>query len=211
MATKRTERLLHGKAVVVIGGTAGLGLSAVKAFIAAGARTVAVGRDPAKVTALSRELGARARVISGDAAQPETAPRAIQQALEAFKRFDGLYHVAGGSGRRWGDGPLHELTDEGWRMTLDWNLNSVFYSNRAAVRQFLTQKTSGSILNVSSVLGWSPSPAFFGTQAYATAKAAIIGLTKSCAALYAAQGIRFHVLAPGLVETTMAPRAPQDL
>jgi len=121
-----------------------------------------------------------------------------------------LYHVAGGSGRRWGDGPLHELTDEGWRMTLDWNLNSVFYSNRAAVRQFLTQKTSGSILNVSSVLGWSPSPAFFGTQAYATAKAAIIGLTKSCAALYAAQGIRFNVLAPGLVETPMAQRARQD-
>src|SRR5437588_67953 len=86
MATKRTERLLHGKAVVVIGGTAGLGLSAVKAFIAAGARTVAVGRDPAKVTALSRELGARARVISGDAAQPETAPPAIQQPSEAFSR-----------------------------------------------------------------------------------------------------------------------------
>src|SRR5262249_57366178 len=43
--------------------------------------------------------------------------------LAAFDGFDGLYHVAGGSGRRWGDGPLHEITDEGWRKTLELNLN----------------------------------------------------------------------------------------
>jgi NAD(P)-dependent dehydrogenase (short-subunit alcohol dehydrogenase family) len=149
-------------------------------------------------------------VLFSDATKPETAIRAIAECVAKFRGFDGLYHVAGGSGRRWGDGPLHEITDDGWRRTLDLNLTSVFYSNRAAVRQFLAQKTGGSVLNLSSVLAYSPSPRFFATQSYAAAKAAIIGLTKSCAALYAPQNIRFNVLAPGLVRTPMAERAATD-
>src|SRR5213076_1557961 len=116
-----------------------------------------------------------------------------------FGAFDGLYHVAGGSGRRHGDGPLHELTDEGWAYTLNENLTSMFYSNRAAVQQFLSQGTGGAVLNMGSVLGFSPSPKYFSTHAYATAKAAIIGLTKSAASFYAKQNVRFNVLAPALV------------
>jgi NAD(P)-dependent dehydrogenase (short-subunit alcohol dehydrogenase family) len=61
-----------------------------------------------------------------------------------------------------------------------------------------------------SVLGWSPSPQFFVTHAYAATKSAIIGFTKSCAAYYAKNDIRFNVLAPALVETPMAQRAAQD-
>ena len=86
----------------------------------------------------------------------------------------------------------------------------MYFSNRAAVRQFLAQKTGGSILNISSVLGWSPQPTHFATHAYAAAKAAVIGFTKSCAAFYAPQSIRFNVLAPGLVATPMSLRAQQD-
>jgi NAD(P)-dependent dehydrogenase (short-subunit alcohol dehydrogenase family) len=109
-----------------------------------------------------------------------------------------------------GDGPLHELTDNGWRATLDLNLTSLMYSNRAAVQQFLAQRTGGRILNMGSVLGWSPSPRHFATHAYAATKAAIIGLTKSIAATYAAHSIRANVLAPALVETPMAHRAAHD-
>ena len=109
-----------------------------------------------------------------------------------------------------GDGPLHEITDEGWRKTLDLNAASMFYSNRAAVRQFLAQKTGGSILNLTSVLAYSPAPAHFATHAYATAKAAAIGLTTACAAYYAPHGIRFNLIAPGLVDTPMARRAVED-
>jgi NAD(P)-dependent dehydrogenase (short-subunit alcohol dehydrogenase family) len=83
-------------------------------------------------------------------------------------------------------------------------------SNRAAVRQFLQQGNGGTILNMSSVLGWSPSPRHFATHAYATAKAGIIGFTKAIASYYAAQNIRANVLAPGLVETPMARRAASD-
>jgi NAD(P)-dependent dehydrogenase (short-subunit alcohol dehydrogenase family) len=123
----------------------------------------------------------------------------------------GLYHVAGGSGRRMGDGPLHELTDAGWKATLDLNLSSVVFSNRAATRQFLAQGSGGSILNMGSVLGWSPSPKYFATHAYAASKSAIIGLTRALASYYAPNNIRFNVLAPGLVATPMAHRASSDL
>lgn len=201
---------LEGKVLVVIGGTAGLGLSACKAFIEAGARVVAVGLKPENVASAARELGESARVLCGNASTADTAPGAIAEGLAAFGRFDGMYHVAGGSGRRLGDGPLHEITDEGWHSTIDLNLTSVFYSNRAAIRQFLAQKTGGSILNMGSVLGWSPSPRYFATHTYAAAKAAIIGLTRSCAAMYAADNVRFNVLAPALVATPMSQRAQAD-
>ena len=126
--------------------------------------------------------------------------------MKEFGRLDGLYHVAGGSGRRYGDGPLHELSDAGWEYTIRLNQSSLFFSNRAAVRQLLKQGGGGSVLNMGSVLGFSPSPRHFATHAYATAKAAIIGLTKSAASFYARDDIRFNVVAPALVDTPMAHR-----
>jgi NAD(P)-dependent dehydrogenase (short-subunit alcohol dehydrogenase family) len=204
------QALLAGKSLVVIGGTTGLGLSAARAFVEAGARVTVVGRRPASAVSAQEQLGPVAHAIAADACHPATAPRAIEETLSRFGRFDGLYHVAGGSGRRLGDGPLHELTDEGWHATLDLNLTSLMFSNRAAVRQFLAQGTGGSILNMSSVLGWSPSPRFFATHAYAATKAAVIGFSKAAAACYADRDIRINVLAPALVETPMSQRAVGD-
>jgi NAD(P)-dependent dehydrogenase (short-subunit alcohol dehydrogenase family) len=201
---------LNGKTLVVIGGTTGLGLSAARAFVENGARVVVVGRNAENAQTAQKTLGDSALALSGDAIDPKTAERAIDSAVAKFGGFHGLYHVAGGSGRRMGDGPLHELTDEGWRGTMELNLTSVIYSNRAAVRQFLAQGTGGSILNLGSVLGWSPSPRHFATHAYAAAKSAIIGFTKSIAAYYATKNIRCNVLAAGLVDTPMAQRAARD-
>ena len=190
---------LAGKSLVIIGGTTGIGLSAAKAFGTEGARVVVVGRKPESVETARRELSAKAKAVVGDACDAETAVKAIALASRDFGGFHGLYHVAGGSGRRQGDGPLHEITDEGWDYTLNENLTSLFYSNRAAAQQFLKQGSGGTVLNMGSVLGFSPSPKFFSTHAYATTKAAIIGLTKSPAAQSASQNIRFNVPAPGLV------------
>lgn len=201
---------LRDRCIVVVGGTSGLGLSAVRACVREGARVVAVGRDPHKCSALAAELGSAVRTHAADATDPATAPAAIQTALAEFGAFHGLYHVAGGSGRRHGDGPLHELSDEGWHFTLNLNLTSLFHSNRAAIRQFLQQGGPGSVVNCGSVLGFSPSPRFFATHAYAAAKAAILGLTRSAAASYARQNIRFNVVAPALVATPMSRRAQED-
>jgi NAD(P)-dependent dehydrogenase (short-subunit alcohol dehydrogenase family) len=201
---------LKHKVVVIVGGTAGLGLSAARACLASGAKIVAVGRDEASVAAARLELGPWASVLCGDATNPEVAERAIATALKDFNGFHALYHVAGGSGRKQGDGPLHEITNVGWQVTLDMNLTSVLNSNRAAVLQFLKQGSAGSILNMGSVLASSPSPDFFATHAYAAAKAGIEGLTKACASYYAPNNIRFNVVAPGLIETPMSARAVTD-
>ena len=198
---------LTGKSIVIIGGTTGLGFSAALCFVKCGARVVIVGRDKENLGMARKKLGRSALALAGDAANPATAARAIELAARKFGRLDGLYHVAGGSGRRWGDGPTHEMTDEGWHKTLDWNLSSVMYSNRAALRQFLAQGSGGSILNLGSVLAGSPSPAYFSTHAYAAAKAGIVGLSKSIAACYAGQSIRCNVLEPSLTDTPMAQRS----
>ena len=143
----------------------------------------------------------------GDASLPETSEKAVCQAVDTFDRLDALYHVAGGSGRSKGDGPLHEMSDEGLDYTLDLNLRSIMLSNRAAIRQFLHQGSGGCVLNMGSVLGWSPSPEYFASHAYAAAKAGILGFSKSIASYYAQHNIRVNVLAPALVETPMSQRA----
>jgi NAD(P)-dependent dehydrogenase (short-subunit alcohol dehydrogenase family) len=201
---------LKNKRLLIIGGTTGLGFSAARAFIENGARVLIVGRDQTKLTQAQKRLGRNCLGFAADARDPQTAPNAIAMLVAKWKRLDGLYHIAGGSGRAMGDGALHELTDDGWQATLDLNLTSLMFSNRAAIRQFLDQGDGGTILNMGSVLGWSPSPRHFATHTYATAKAGIIGLTKTIASYYASQRIRCNVLAPALVETPMAQRAARD-
>jgi len=197
---------LLGKVIVVIGGTTGLGLSAAKAFTNAGAKTFIVGRNQQSLDQALEQLKS-ADGIAADATHPKTAARSIGLAIHKFGGFNGLYHVAGGSGRKFGDGPAHELSDEGIDVTLNLNLKSLIYSNRAAIQQFIQQKSAGTILNMASVLGFSPAPKYFATHIYAAAKAGIIGFTKSTAAYYASQNIRINAIAPALVETPMAQRA----
>lgn len=84
------------------------------------------------------------------------------------------------------------------------------FSNRAAIRHFLALKQKGAILNMSSVLAFQPAPHHFATHAYSTAKAGMIGFSKSIAAYYASANIRVNVLAPGLTQTPMARRAVQN-
>ncbi len=187
-----------------------MGLGAAEACAAEGARLVVVGRDADKGQRAVAAIGGPTRLVVGDAADPQTAVDAVRLAVEHFGGLDGLYHVAGGSGRRAGDGPLHEVSAAGWEFTLHNNLNGLFYANRAAVQQFLRQARGGTILNMSSVLGFAPSGKHFATHAYAAAKAAAIGLTKACAAYYAEDDIRFNVIAPALVDTPMATRAVSD-
>jgi NAD(P)-dependent dehydrogenase (short-subunit alcohol dehydrogenase family) len=201
---------LANKRLVIIGGTAGMGLSAALACIKEGAKVIAVGRNANHVDEVNKKFDNNGFAFEGDATNEATAEKAIRFCTEKFSGFDGLYHVAGGSGRKFGDGPLHELTTEGWEKTLQLNLTSLMLSNRAAVKYFMEKKQSGVILNMSSVLGFSPSPKYFSTHAYAAAKSAVIGFTKATAAYYAPYNIRINVIAPSLIETPMSQRATND-
>ncbi len=197
--------------IAIIGGTSGLGFSAAKALLGAGATVGICGRSAETLaTALGELDPSRALGLAGDAADPETAPALIHRLTDRFGPLTGLYHVAGGSGRSEGDGPLHELTDEGWSHTIDLNLTSLVYSNRAALRQFRLQQSGGAILNMGSVLGYSPSPEFFASHAYAATKSAAIGFSQSIAAYYARDNIRVNVIAPALVQTPMSKRAREN-
>ena len=152
-------------------------------------------------------------MLVADLADPEAIAGLVPKAVELLGgRLDILFHVAGQSGRRFGDGPLDSCTDEGWDMVFDTNARGVFLTNRAAVQQMRGQTIDahglrGTVVNVGSVLGWSPSPVLFNTFAYAGAKAAIRGMTLNAAATYAPERIRFNLLAPALIDTPMSTRA----
>src|SRR6516162_3609898 len=189
-----TDRL-RDKRCLIVGGTSGLGRAAAKHFLEEGARLVIASRSPdkgAEALTTLRELGP-VSFAPCDAAVSEQVERLFADAVSFLGGLDVLYHVAGISGRRYGDGPLHECTDEGWHATIEANLTSTFLTNRAAVRCFLHQSAPGAILNMASVLGFAPAPRYFDTVAYAATKGGIISMSHLAAACYALDGIRVNV------------------
>src|SRR5262245_56083543 len=133
---------LQNKRCLIIGGTSGIWLAAVKRFLQEGARVVTVGRDQKECDDLGFEISGLGSwfVVTADASDASGVERMFQLAVHQLGGLDVLFHVAGSSGRKYGDGALHECTDAGWQATIDANLKSVFLTNRAAVRQFLQQK-----------------------------------------------------------------------
>lgn len=157
-----------------------------------------------------RELSARiagSGYFAGDLREPSAADGALAGCLKHFGRVDAVFNVAGVSGRQFGDGPVHECSVEGWDKTLEANARPTFLMCRAAVRHWLATGRRGTVLNMASVLAFSPEPNHFSTHAYAASKGAIISMSRAMAAHYAAKGIRVNVIAPALVKTPMSARA----
>src|SRR5262249_16815391 len=212
---------LADRRCLIVGGTSGIGRAAALRFLEEGAAVVVAGIDPQegeKVEADLKQVGP-VRYVPCDATRPYDAENAVREAVQALGGLDVLFHTAGGSGRKHGDGALHDCSDHRWRATLDLNLTSTFLTNRAAVRQFLAQNQAGGkrkapeggvILNTATMLASDPAPHHFDTIAYTAAKGGVIALSRQAAARYAADGIRVNVLAPGLVDTPMAARAVND-
>jgi NAD(P)-dependent dehydrogenase (short-subunit alcohol dehydrogenase family) len=203
---------MQGK-ICVIAGTTGIGAASARLFGEQGGRIVAVGRTKEHCDQLGRELtglGIENIVIAQDLTEQRAAEEVMDRAIRKFGRIDVLFHVAGISGRRQGDGPLAECSDEGWDVVMSTNLRSMMRMNRACIRHWLAAGTPGVILNMASVLGFSFATEHFQTVAYAAAKAGIIGMSRHAAATYAANGIRINVIAPALVDTPMAGRAIND-
>ncbi len=206
---------LDGRTCLIVGGTGGIGLAAARRFLQEGAKLVISGRADGSAEFASHELAGlgEATAIVADLADRDAIAGLVPRAVEIFGgRLDILFHVAGMSGRKFGDGPLDACTDDGWDGTLDANARSVFLTNRAAVRQMLSQSLDdtglrGTVVNTGSVLGQSPSPRLFNTFAYSAAKGALRSMTLSAAATYAPQRIRFNLVVPSLIDTPMAARS----
>jgi len=133
----------------------------------------------------------------------------VDDAFPELDRFDALVCAHGISGRRHGDGPVDECTDEGWDTVLDANLSSVFRYARLAIPA-LRRNGGGAVVTVASVLGLVGGDSDFATHAYAAAKAGVIGLTRAMAVHYAPDGIRCNVVAPGPIVTAMTADMPAE-
>lgn len=202
---------LADKVAVITGGGSGIGLAAAQLFAEEGARVVtfdinASNADLSLLPSNEPPLPSARRVDVTSAPEVQSA---IKQVISAYGRLDILVNVAGGSGRKWGDGPTDSCTLEGWEKTLALNLDGVFYCCKYALQVMLAQK-HGVIVNVSSVLGVVGGDDDFATHAYATSKGAVISLTRSIASYYAPRGIRANVICPGLIATPMSQRAQES-
>lgn len=204
--------------ICLVTGSTGIAAAAARALAAEGGAVFVVSRVAEHATELAKSIGAAGGVASwlaADLSEEAGADGAVAACVEQFGRLDCLYNVAGISGRRFGDGPLHEMSAEGWDTVMTTNASSTALTCRAAVRRMLEQEPAaggrrGAILNMSSVLAVDPAADYFATHAYAASKGAIEALSRSIAAYYAPHGIRVNVIAPALVATPMSERAQAD-
>jgi NAD(P)-dependent dehydrogenase (short-subunit alcohol dehydrogenase family) len=200
---------LNGKVVVITGGGSGIGAATAQLFASEGAQVVSLDIDTARANEALDSFKGKHSSLTVDVSNAQQVESTINDILSTFGRIDALVNVAGGSGRKWGDGPTDVCTLEGWEKTLTLNLNSVFYMCKYSLQAMLTQGR-GVIVNVSSVLGMVGGDDDFATHAYATSKGAVISLTRSIASYYAPHGIRANVICPGLIETPMSKRAQES-
>ncbi len=222
MANTRESGRLQDQRCLIVGGTGGIGLATAARFLEEGGRVVISGATSKEADAAAASLDCPEGLLAlqADVAEESSIDSLFEQAIAFLgQRLDLLVHVAGISGRRFGDGPIESCTTEGWDHVMRINARGLFFSNRAAIRQMLRQvprslpgssaisATRGAIVNVGSVLGHAPSPEYFDTIAYAASKGAVEALTKASAARYAESRIRLNLVAPGLIDTPMAQRA----
>jgi NAD(P)-dependent dehydrogenase (short-subunit alcohol dehydrogenase family) len=208
---------LTGRGIIVTGTTGIAGASA-RLFAREGASLVVISRTEAHCVELVEEItgaGGRASFVVADLTDGAAAARAAEVAVDRLGRVDGLFNVAGGSGRRFGDGPLHTLTPEAWEATMRLNAASHVTISAPVLRAMLEQAPDpdglrGAIVNMGSVLSSRPVPELFPTHAYAMAKGAIASLTVASAAYYATRGIRVNMVAPALTISRMSERAAAD-
>lgn len=201
---------LADKSIVITGAT-GIAAAAARRAAAEGATVFVVSlaeEDCHHLVSGIRGSGGKAGYAKADLMVETEAETALEQATAFLDGIDGLFAVAGGSGRGFGDGPAHETPLSGWEKTLAINTFPMFTATSRVIEGM--RGRGGSIVVISSVLAESPSPRLFATHAYAAAKGAANAYVRALSAYYAPDGIRVNGIAPGLVHTPMSERAAGD-
>jgi len=196
--TAETFASLKGKTALVTGGSRGIGRAIALELARAGADvtlTYRSGKDEAEEVA--REAGGRA--VEADVADPEQAKALIG----AVDDLDLLVNNAGVTR----DGLIARMSDEDWRVVIETNLSGVFHTCRAAARGMMKRR-SGSIVNISSIVGLHGNP---GQTNYSASKAGIIGFTKALARELGTRGVRANVVAPGYIDTRLTQAIAEEM
>lgn len=190
---------LTDKVAVVTGAGNGLGRAIAKQLSLAGASTVVleVNADAGREAVHElRELGANAHLVETDVSNSAQMTAAFSHVANSFGRLDILVNNAGIDRT----GPhTHEVTDADWHDALAVMQTGVFYGMREAGKIMVAQG-SGSVINISSIRGFSPIP---GRMTYSPAKAAVIMMTKIAAGEWGPHGVRVNAIAPGFTRTPM--------
>ncbi len=199
--------LLEGKTAIVTGAARGIGKAIALKLAAEGANVaftdLQIDENGQALEAGLISLGVKAKAYASDASKYSDAQDVVAQIMVDFGRIDVLVNNAGITR----DTLLMRMTEEQWDLVLNVNLKSVFTMTKA-VQPVMLKQRSGSIINMSSVVGVAGNA---GQSNYSASKAGIIGFTKSVAKELGSRNIRSNAIAPGFIITEMTGKLPEEL
>lgn len=200
-------KLLEGKVALITGAARGIGKAIAMEYARHGANVAFTDMAPAEaIEATAKEiaaLGVKAKGYASNAADFKAAGEVVDQIVKDFGRLDILVNNAGITR----DGLLMRMTEEQWDLVITVNLKSAFNLTKAVTPVMMKQR-SGSIINMSSVVGVSGNA---GQANYSASKAGMIGFTKSVAQELGSRGIRCNAIAPGFIITEMTGQLPEEV
>ena len=201
------KREFEGKTVLVTGAGSGIGAEIARRLGARDARVIVADLNEEAARSVASEIekeGGTAVSVQQDVGDAESVRRSVELALERFGGLDMAVNNAGISGAI---GPVADYSLEDWDKVIAINLSGVFYGLKHQIPALL-RSGGGSIVNLASILG---SVGAANSPAYVAAKHGVVGLTKTAALEYAAQGIRVNAIGPGYIDTPLLNALDRDV